>query len=419
MVGGCRDDLGGPSASEITFHFISDTPAAAVGARVAVDGTLVSDSLAGGNIVLPLERGRHTVIVHKDCVEVAPAETLQVEVMPSHPASVDFHFRQLLGLQVVSSPSGFPVYVDGVATGQVTPASLACLAPGAHQVRISPTGPEQTGYAAVGDTLREILLGDSAAVVSFDLSFTPRPQSRGVLFEIFTSTYCPNCAPADFVTDTLAVDPDFDPAMLSIAHIHLYWNGFDPLHNLELAARSDYYRIMESTAPNAYFNGLDKTTGTLYPDLKAIYKENIRHTYGQSGRIALYWIEPRVEGHLLRATLRYIALEDVSEYFTPNLCAFYAKDRMVITDPNLNPNHLEYVQGARHYIPSVPLVRDNPDSSLTAAGRTIDVPVTFDLDEDQPASIDWSSGELRLVAYVQDDATKEILQCRQVKLVRR
>jgi hypothetical protein len=137
------------------------------------------------------------------------------------------------------------------------------------------------------------------------------------------------------------------------------------------------------------------------------------NTYGRPSRVGLYWIDPRLEGTLLKATLRYIAIEDISDMIWPELQAFYAKDSLRITEAEHNPNGLEWIQGARDYIDPVPLV----DAGETSAGSVLDLEVAFDLAADLvPGYIDWPVRSLRLVAYVQDTSTKEILQCRQVSL---
>jgi hypothetical protein len=412
---GCLPETDPPTHALVVVRISSETPGLAKGARVMADDLVLTDSLSTDQIELPLRAGLHKIVVHKDCVEVTPAETLTVAVEAEKPLTCDFHLRLKLGIQVDSDPSGMPIWLDGARTGEVTPAALTCVSQGDHVVRISPYEYGQTGYDVRGDTIQAITLGGETADARFDLTFTPRPQSRGVLFEIFTSTYCPNCGPADHAATELDNDPAFGRDRLSVVQVHLWWMGLDPLYNETLGARADFYRIEPSTSPHAFFNGRDKVTGTMYADIRETYRSKIMNTYGQPGVVGLYWIDPRVEGNRLEGRLRYIALEDLSAYTIPELSFFYAKDSLRITDPAQNPNNLDYVQGSRTYSDPIDLTA----AGMLAPGRTMDIDVAYDLSIDHlPAFIDESASSLRLIAVVQDRSSREILQCRQVRIRR-
>ncbi len=412
---GCKSDSEPLTQAEVTLRFTSSTPGAATGATVLLDGRTITDSLVAPELRLVMDQGDHAVVVHKDCVEVTPSETLRVAVVAGEPMTVDFALRQLSGIQVLSSPEGLPVWLNGEPTGQVTPASLGCVPPGTHSVRVSPSGYGQTGFATQGDTIKSVVLGEGTESVRFDLTFVPRPQDRGVLFEIFTATFCPNCAPADHAASELDVDPAFDPEMLSIVQLHLWWAGTDPFFTDEIGARADYYRIEPSTSPHALFNGGDQVTGTFYPDLKETYRSKIQHTYGEPAKAGLYWTNARVEGNLIKGKLRFVAIEDLSGYGWPELIVFYAKDSVRITDPAQNPNNLEWIQGARDFLDPASLI----EREAVAPGSFLDLDVSFDLDADPlPSFLDWSLGALRLVAFVQDGTSHEVIQCREVRLRR-
>ncbi len=409
----CMEDTGPLTQAPLTLRFSSEIPGAAKGTRVSVDGRTIADSLSSAQIDLIVDAGNHEIVVQKDCTAVIPAETLWVAVRGGEPRTLDFALRPETGLAVASEPEGLPIWLDGLPTGEVTPATLACLPPGSHTVRVSPSAFGQTGFAADGDTVKSIVLGEAVGSLRFDLTFTPRPQPRGVLLELFTSTYCPFCGPADQAATELDADPAFASERLSVTQIHLYWNGLDPLFNEDLGVRADYYRIEPATSPHAIFNGHDRVSGTLFPNIKDTYRARIANTYGRPAQAALYWTDARIEEDRIEGRLRFVAIEDLSAYPSLGLRVFYAKDSLRITDPVHNPNNLDFVQGAREYIDPIDLT----SAGIVAPGSFLDLDVSFDLNADPlPAYIDSSAETLRLVAFVQDNASLEILQCRQVLL---
>jgi hypothetical protein len=180
----------------------------------------------------------------------------------------------------------------------------------------------------------------------------------------------------------------------------------DPVHNQEIAGRLLFYHETGDAAPIAYFNGLDKTIGSVFPDIEGKYRGYVMETYGQEGQAALYWRNVRLEGNVLRGDLRYVAVEDLGGYGRPQLIAAYAKDSLR-TNRAIYPD--SYFNGVvRQYAPVIDLRR----SGRTEEGDWIDTSVAFDLSAD----VDHPTQALRLVAFVEDSTTQEILQCRQVRV---
>lgn len=412
---GCDSSETKPTQAELTLRFFSEPAGASQGAAVYVDGAALTSSLAETELRIVLDAGDHTIVVWKDCAEITPAETLVVTLTAGQPATREIHVRQLSGLAVTSEPAGLPVLIGGEPSGLVTPASFGCMRPGTYDVRVSPSGAGRLGFALTGDTARTVVLGDDAEEVSFSLASAPRRQTRGMLFEIFTASECPNCPPADRVADELRAEPPYAGDDFALVHIHLYWNGTDPLFNNETGERASFYRINPAGAPVAFFNGDDKTEGILYPDLKQVYRTNIEETFRQDGAAGLYWSNARFDGDIVRASLRYVAIEDLSGYTLPTLCACMVKDSIRFVDPAHDPNNLQYIQGAREYVEPIDLAWEQK----TSPGSVVDMEVAFDLgNETHPDYVDWPSGALRLVAFVQDFTSHEVLQCRQIGLNR-
>ncbi|MDM7915821.1 MAG: hypothetical protein QUU85_11260, partial [Candidatus Eisenbacteria bacterium] len=297
------------------------------------------------------------------------------------------------------------VWLDGGGTGKRTPAAFPCIASGSHEVGVRPGSVSQVGFTVEGDSVKSVDVGGSGTTsVDFPFEVEPVAQPRGVLMEIFTATYCPNCPVADEAGVELNRDASLDPAQFCATQVHVYWGGTDPMHNAELASRVlVYYERDPGNAPFAFFNGANQIVGSAYENLTELYRSKILLTYGQASPAALYWNRVRTEGDLLRADLRFVAVGALAGM--PQLHAFYAKDSLQAQ----NPFGVEYFDAvARHYMPAIDLAGEG----ATTRGAYVDVPVEFDLSQDTR----WDSKEIRLVAFVQDAVTDEVLQMRQAKL---
>ncbi len=306
-------------------------------------------------------------------------------------------------LNVTSNPSELPIRLDGEDTGLMTPASFPCIVAGSHEVSVHAEAP--LGFTAIGDTTQTVQVEASGAKdAEFAFTRGALPQSRGVLIEMLTSTFCPNCPVADAAAERLVEDPYFDPEALCFVLLHVRWGGMDPFFNQEIAGRLLLYRESGDAAPIAYFNGLDKTIGSVFEDIEGMYRGFVMETYAQEGSAALYWRNVRLDGNLLRGDLRYVAIEDLAGYDRPQLFAFYAKDSLR-TQRAIYPN--SYFNGVvREFSQPIDLKRGgNADE-----GDWLDTSVSFDLSPDAGNV----SPHLRLVAVIQDSTTQEVIQSRQV-----
>jgi hypothetical protein len=242
--------------------------------------------------------------------------------------------------------------------------------------------------------------------VTFTFARSPLPQPRGVLLELLTSTYCPNCPPAEEVVHELEHDPAFEPSWLSTAEVHLNWQNRDVFYNEAIQGRLNHYGD-PSSAPIAYFNGADPYTGSA-GDIAGAYRTRVLDTYGTDARAALYWRNVRIDGSLLRADLRFVAIDDLSDLQEPELLAFYTKDSLTApTYPYGDPEVFYAI--VRDYLDE-PI--DLAGVGLTAPGSFADIEIVFDL----AADAEWATPSIRLAAFVQDRATRAILQCREVRL---
>lgn len=79
------------------------------------------------------------------------------------------------------------------------------------------------------------------------------PSERAVLVELFTGAQCPPCVAADLAFD--AVEKTYKPSDVVLLQYHLHIPGPDPLTNEDALARSKYYDEEIEGTPTILFNG--------------------------------------------------------------------------------------------------------------------------------------------------------------------
>ena len=200
------------------------------------------------------------------------------------------------------------------------------------------------------------------------------------------------------------MDPAFDDAALACVQVHLTWMGSDPFYTDEIGERVTFYGNDQS-APYVLFNGGGKMEGSSNPQLEEAYRNRILQTYGTDGEAGLYWTDVHLDGSTLTGDIRFVAIEDLTRFQQLRLTTFVAKDSLIAP---LNPYNVPQFNGViRDY--TVPVVMD----AYRSSGAFLDAAIRFDLDADDE---DWPSPTLRLVAFVQDGVTREIIQCREVRI---
>lgn len=404
---GCRESLPDPTEAQVKIRFLSAESGLAEGAQVLMDGRLIRSSLSEDTIDTLLAAGEHQVIFRKTCVSVEPSDTLRIRVDAGVSQQADFRLAPASNVLVVDSDiAGLAISLNGVATGRVTPSSFVCMEAGRYQVGVPGAAIGRLGFNLVeGDTLQTVdVPAQGRAEAFFAFAYSPQEQPRGVLLEIFTATLCPNCPKADEAADRIELDPAFDDAALACVQVHLTWMGSDPFYNDEIGERVSFYGNDQS-APYVFFNGLEKMEGSSNPALEEAYRTKIQRTYGAAAEAGLYWSDVRLEGHHLSGDLRFVAIDDLTRFSQLRLTAFVAKDSLIAP---LNPYDVPQFNGViRDYSETVVL------DTVRSSGAFLDQTIQFDLEEDNE---DWPSPALRLVAFVQDAGTREIIQCREVRV---
>jgi thiol-disulfide isomerase/thioredoxin len=78
-----------------------------------------------------------------------------------------------------------------------------------------------------------------------------------VVMELFTGAQCPPCVAADVAFD--ALQKSYKPTELVLIQYHLHIPGPDPLTNLDTLARAKYYNV--NSTPTTLFNGKSQAAG--------------------------------------------------------------------------------------------------------------------------------------------------------------
>lgn len=85
-----------------------------------------------------------------------------------------------------------------------------------------------------------------------------KESDRVVLLELFTGAQCPPCVAADVAFD--ALNKSYKPSELITLQYHLHIPGPDPLTNADSVARAKYYPDLRGT-PSTFFNGTTAAGG--------------------------------------------------------------------------------------------------------------------------------------------------------------
>lgn len=194
LTSGCRDDLAAPTQG---FIEVSWTEATQV--EVLVDGEVVGTDQSE---VGPLDAGTYVVSVRRNGYLVSPSERT-VQVSPAKRVAAAFTLQQVEfgSVQLAAEDELTGAAISGAQifretspgnfsdTGQTTPVLLEGLPPGNIRFQLA-----KSGFVPSEPFDVEVVLGEEV-----DASATLGPP-RGVLFEMFTYSTCPNCP---FASDTL------------------------------------------------------------------------------------------------------------------------------------------------------------------------------------------------------------------------
>jgi thiol-disulfide isomerase/thioredoxin len=256
------------------------------------------------------------------------------------------------------------------------------------------------------------------------LPFKPAPgrnakSDRVVLVELFTGTTCGPCVAADLAFDALA--KTYKPSEVVLLQYHVHIPGPDPLTNRDTEARAKFYEAMGT--PNAYFSGQPGAEGGgALGDSLGKYKEYrgvVDALLARAPKAKLQAAAVR-KGDKIDITAEVADLNEVGE--TTRLRFALVEDWVRYNAPN----------GMRYHEKVVRALPGGPDG-FALKNKTGKQTVAVDLAElraalnkylndfakdnefpDERPALDFK--RLHVVAFVQNDRTKEVLQAIQVEV---
>ncbi len=341
--------------------------------------------------------------LYKDCASVHPEPEIEVLVEAGLTTTVSWEVLPGQAIEVASSIPGAAIYLNGEETGEVTPATLGCVESGTHAVQV-----RLLGATAGPDSVQTVEVGDGTVSVSFDL--TPLPQQRGVLLEVFTATFCPNCPVAAAAAENLYAREEITSRGYATAKVHASWSGADVFYNeAGLLGRLDLFDG-HSGLPKTYFSGTNPMVGVggmTIEQLTDVYAARVTsvHDCPLGHPAALYWLDvDYIPGVELTGTVRIMLLRDLSQPCAMELWVLNYKDELVTRGLHGVETFYKVV---REYKSGGTL----PSLGLSAPGdyRDVEVRFTLDWDVDRQGNL-WPEEIMGMIAFVQDMSTLEVFQ---------
>ncbi|QDU37281.1 hypothetical protein Mal4_15910 [Maioricimonas rarisocia] len=246
----------------------------------------------------------------------------------------------------------------------------------------------------------------------------PAPGQRTTLIELFTGGSCPPCVAADIATGGLEVT--YPTSRLVVLRYHQNIPAADPLTNADSEARFAYYNG-EGT-PTLAINGTVLPTGSIpmygpvinAPDAYAAMRGIVERELEQTTNVGISLNASVVDGNQIRFDAQVNGLDEFPE--TARLRFVLAEEQVVYPTPNGIRVHDMLVRampgGVAGIAPSEGELKYSDAILLEDLRESLQQGVT-QLEErmgrqfpEQPLALD----HLHLIAFLQDDATRTILQ---------
>ncbi|MBX9681536.1 MAG: hypothetical protein K2X38_22505 [Gemmataceae bacterium] len=237
-------------------------------------------------------------------------------------------------------------------------------------------------------------------------------SNRAVLVELFTGAQCPPCVAADMAFDGL--ETTYKEADVVLLQYHLHVPAPDALTNAESEARAEYYGKAVRGTPSTLINGKPSAPGGGGPDEAAEkyseYRAAIEPLLEKEAGVSLKLSAVRKEGKIdiqvgvqseaklgEKTKLRVVVVEDWVRYRGRNGLTYH--HRVVRAMPG----------GAEGFAVADQKVSVDVSELRAKLSRYLD---NFEKNEDPfpDAQRPMRLRDLHVVAFIQDDATNEVLQ---------
>ncbi len=255
-------------------------------------------------------------------------------------------------------------------------------------------------------------------------------SGRVVLAELFTGSECPPCLGADLAFDNLLLY--YPDQVLGLLVYHQHIPAPDPMTNPDSEARRDYYNAEERLiggVPTAIINGRDVIGGGGGANIARArfqrYSWSIENQLARPAGVEVV-VDGRWEGDRLQVIASY-QVTDPDLQTSENL-----RLRIALAE---GPIHHEGSNGVSEHPMVVRQMIGGPEGFAIDAGKQRSIVNWIDIGELQAELLDYLTtfeteqgydfparrheidrDELVLVAFVQDDSTREILQARVLRL---
>jgi hypothetical protein len=244
-------------------------------------------------------------------------------------------------------------------------------------------------------------------------------SERVVLVELFTGAQCPPCVAADLAFDGLA--KTYKPAEVVLLQYHLHIPGPDPLTNADTEARQKYYQVQGT--PSIYFSGKPEVPGggsfDEAPELYKKYRAVIDPMLEETTKIKLK-VTAKRKGDKIDITGEVADLEKPSERI--RLRFALVEEEVQYTGGNTLKTHHHVVRDLPGGAAGFALKEKTAKQTATVDLKALRAKLTKYLDDyakeeefpskDRPLALK----DLRVVAFVQNDQTKEVIEAAEVKV---
>jgi hypothetical protein len=258
------------------------------------------------------------------------------------------------------------------------------------------------------------------------LPFQPEPyrgrknkSDRVVLFELFTGAQCPPCVAADLAFDGLT--KTYKPEEVVLLQYHVHVPGPDPLTNPDSEARFKYYSDEAEGTPWSFLDGASKAQGgggvDVSKDRYFDYRDAISPLLEKAARAKLQLSATR-QGDKIDIQAEVSDLEKTGEKV--RLRFALVEDQVRYVGGNQVRFHHHVVRAMPGGAAGFPLKEKAAKQSASVNLSELRQSLTTYLDEYGKAHAFPNSRRpldlknLRVVAFIQDDQTKEVLQTAQV-----
>jgi thiol-disulfide isomerase/thioredoxin len=289
----------------------------------------------------------------------------------------------------------------------------------ARALRSANRGAEAETFQAKADAIEVKAYQDYAKKV---MPFKPEryagrkaPGGRAVLVELFTGAQCPPCIAADLAFD--ALEKTYQPSEAVLLQYHLHVPQPDPLTNRDSEARQRYYGKAIEGTPTIFFNGKADAAGGGFAneaqDKYKEYREVIDPLLEKPAKVRLQ-AKAVKKGEKVEITAEVADLEEPDERTRLRLAL--VEEWVHYAGSNGLRYHHQVVRAMPGDASGFPLQEKASKHEASVdleelrqkLNRYLD---TIEFPAERPAV---GLRRLRVVAFVQNDRTKEVLQAVQV-----